>query len=158
MPDSTMPNRPYLTTRAHRAFGLAHRLARATDNAQVTARMLAASAIRQRGLLAAALQQRGLDLQQLEAELMPDLPEQAADSDTSATLEWTAWDEAVLAHAREEADAMGMEHFSTEHLLLALIRDQDSEAARVLARHGVSYALLREDLRQVYQHSKPGSA
>ncbi len=158
MTDSMMPIRPYLTTRAHRAFGLAHRLARATDDAKVAARVLAAAAVRQRGLLAAALQQRGLDLEQLEAELMPDLPEQAADSDTSATHEWTAWDEAVLARAREEADRMGTEHFSTEHLLLALIRDQDSEAARVLARHRVSYALLREDLRQVYQLSKPGSA
>ncbi len=88
---------------------------------------------------------------------MPDRPEQAADGDTSATHEWTALDEAVLARAREEADAMGTEHFSTEHLLLALIRDQVSEAARVLARHGVSHALLREDWRQVYQHSKPGS-
>lgn len=147
-------NRPYLTTRAHRAFALAHDLAMATDDAQVAARALAVSAIRQRGLLAAALQQRGLDMEHLETDLMADLPDRSTDPDPSVSPAWTAWDESVLVRAREEADAMGTEQYSTEHLLLALLRDSDSAVSQVLARHGVSYALLRKDLLHVYQQSK----
>lgn len=149
--------RPYLTTRAHRTFETAHGLAMATEDKQVAARALAVAAIRQRGLLAAALQQCGLDMAHLEADLLAGLPDRPADRDPSVSPAWTAWDEAVLVRAREEADAMGTERYSTEHLLLALLRDSDSALSRVLAKHGVSYVSLREDLLHVYQRSKQHS-
>ena len=52
--------------------------------------------------------------------------------------------------AQEEAGKLGKNYVSTEHLLLGLIREGDTVAARVLDRLGVSRGRIRADLeRQV---------
>jgi ATP-dependent Clp protease ATP-binding subunit ClpB len=43
----------------------------------------------------------------------------------------------VLADAQKEADKLKDEYVSTEHLLLAMLKDRSSEASRVLAANGV---------------------
>ena len=52
----------------------------------------------------------------------------------------------TLGYAAEEADVLGHRHIGTEHLLLALLRQPDSTAARILTEHNVDTAKVRERL------------
>ncbi len=58
----------------------------------------------------------------------------------------------VIFFAQEEAGKQGQNYVSTEHLLLGLIRENDSVAARILDRTGVSLGRIRSEIeRQVVQ-------
>jgi ATP-dependent Clp protease ATP-binding subunit ClpA len=51
-------------------------------------------------------------------------------------------------HAQEEAQKFGEGHVTTEHLLLGLVRDEDSVAARVLGELGMSLQRVREEVEK----------
>ena len=56
----------------------------------------------------------------------------------------------VVFYAQEEAGRLGENYVSTEHLLLGLVRENDSVAARILDRIGVSLGRIRSEIeRQV---------
>jgi len=56
----------------------------------------------------------------------------------------------VVFFAQEEAGRLGENYVSTEHLLLGLVRESDSVAARILDRMGVSLSRIRSEIeRQV---------
>jgi ATP-dependent Clp protease ATP-binding subunit ClpC len=56
----------------------------------------------------------------------------------------------VIFYAQEEAGRLGENYVSTEHLLLGLVRESDSVAARILERMGVSLTRVRNEIeRQV---------
>lgn len=54
----------------------------------------------------------------------------------------------VVFFAQEEAQKFGEGYVSTEHLLLGLVRDEDSVAARVLDKLGVSLQRVREEVER----------
>ena len=54
----------------------------------------------------------------------------------------------VVFYAQEEAQKFGDGYVSTEHLLLGLVRESDSVAARVLARLGVSFVRVRKEVEK----------
>ncbi|MGS2614399.1 Clp protease N-terminal domain-containing protein [Micromonospora sp. LZ34] len=64
----------------------------------------------------------------------------------------------VVRQAREEARTEGQRPVGTEHLLLALLADGDSLAARVLADAGVRGDDLRERIRRHTAHGASGLA
>jgi ATP-dependent Clp protease ATP-binding subunit ClpC len=49
----------------------------------------------------------------------------------------------ILTSAAEEADDLRVQHIGTEHLLLALARDERSHTSALLAAHGLTFAELR---------------
>src|SRR5512132_2296020 len=56
----------------------------------------------------------------------------------------------VVFFAQEEAGRLGENYVSTEHLLLGLVRESDSVAARILERMGVSLNRIKSEVeRQV---------
>ncbi|HMD21069.1 MAG TPA: Clp protease N-terminal domain-containing protein [Alloacidobacterium sp.] len=57
---------------------------------------------------------------------------------TSVDLPLSDESKCVLAYAAEESDRLGHKHIGTEHLLLGLLRDRDSRAARLLLDRGVN--------------------
>ncbi len=58
----------------------------------------------------------------------------------------------VIFYAQEEAGRLGENYVSTEHLLLGLIRENDTVAARILDRLGISLGRIRSEIeRQVAQ-------
>ena len=59
----------------------------------------------------------------------------------------------VVFYAQEEAGQLGENYVSTEHLLLGLIREDDSVAAKLLDRLGLSRDLIRAE---VLRHVTPG--
>ena len=54
----------------------------------------------------------------------------------------------VVFYAQEEAQKFGEGYVSTEHLLLGLVRESDSVAARVLERLGVSLSRIRAEVEK----------
>jgi len=53
-----------------------------------------------------------------------------------------------LACAAEEGERLGHEQIATEHLLLGLLREENSLAARALRAHGITLEEARENLTQ----------
>ena len=60
----------------------------------------------------------------------------------------------VLAHAAEEAEALGHLHIGTEHLLLGLLREVKCFAAEILTQLGLTLPALREELRKTVQEGQ----
>jgi len=54
----------------------------------------------------------------------------------------------VLAFAADESDKLGNRHIGTEHILLGLLREENSIAADVLFERGLSLSGIRKDLSQ----------
>ena len=57
----------------------------------------------------------------------------------------------VVFFAQEEAGRLGENYVSTEHLLLGLVRENDSVAARILERMGVSLGRIRSEIERQVQ-------
>jgi len=58
----------------------------------------------------------------------------------------------VVFFAQEEAGRLGENYVSTEHLLLGLVRENDSVAARILDRIGVSLGRIRSEIERQVAH------
>jgi predicted enzyme related to lactoylglutathione lyase len=54
----------------------------------------------------------------------------------------------VLAHAAEESERLGHGFIGTEHLLLGILREEQSFAAKLLQRHGVDVQAVRKDIAE----------
>jgi hypothetical protein len=59
---------------------------------------------------------------------------------------------AVLTSAAEEADQLQHRHIGTEHLLLGLLKQEQSQAAKLLTEAGINIQKLHEELRRAGQH------
>ena len=68
---------------------------------------------------------------------------------TSVDLPLSNESKRVLAHAAEEAERLGHKHIGTEHLLLGLLREENSFAAEILKGRGIELTGVREDLAKV---------
>ena len=64
----------------------------------------------------------------------------------------------VLAYAAEEAARLSHQHIGTEHLLLGLLREENSFAAQLLKERGVMLSRIREELAtKAHESSAPTS-
>ncbi len=138
-----MPRISYLTTRAHNSFAHAHELAEQLGHDALTPVHLAIAIVRQKGIPCAVLHSLGVPLDVLEYELQQQLPPEGPPRPPATALEWTARDQRLVHGARAEARDLGTEFYGTEHLLLALLKDDAALAAQVFATHGVRVADLR---------------
>ena len=68
---------------------------------------------------------------------------------TSVEIPFTDASKRVLQFAAEEADALRHNHIGTEHLLLGLLREEDSAAATALAAHGVRLGDVRRTVEKL---------
>src|SRR5690349_19296566 len=102
MDDTMMPRLPYLTTRAHKAFGAAHRLVDQFGHDGATQVHLAVGVVQQGGVALAALYNLRVPPESLEKDLTAQLPAARVARPTTA-LEWSDWDQQMIESAREEA-------------------------------------------------------
>lgn len=61
----------------------------------------------------------------------------------------------VLAYAAEEAECLSDRHIGTEHLLVGLLRTEDSFAAKILCSYGLSVSTVRTDLKSIPPLNRP---
>ncbi|HET8891444.1 MAG TPA: Clp protease N-terminal domain-containing protein [Candidatus Angelobacter sp.] len=60
----------------------------------------------------------------------------------------------VLVYAADEAERLSHKHIGTEHLLLGLLREEASFAARILNEHGICLSAVREELAKAMQDAQ----
>ena len=145
-----MRQRPYLTSRAHEAFALAHDLADRRGDEELTPAHVALGLLQEgRSIAVHVLLDRGVPLEAVAHELEAELPAPGAPRALPAVREWTPDDERLVQDAAREARDLGTEYYGCEHLLLALLRDPAGVPARVLARHGVGYADVHTEIRRI---------
>ncbi len=147
-----MPTVPYLTTRAHKAFALAHDIADRLDH-EVSPVHLTIAILRHNGVPAGALYNLRVPLDELENEVTHQLPVAGSARTVPTDRTWTPWDDEMIEQARVEARVLRTEFYSSEHLLLALLRDADGAPAKVLAKFGVQYDDLRREISRGYDRS-----
>ncbi|QUW03289.1 ATP-dependent Clp protease ATP-binding subunit [Chloracidobacterium validum] len=63
----------------------------------------------------------------------------------------------ILVHAAEEAERMNLRAIGTEHLLLALLREENSLAARILYEHGLRPHAIREEILRTLSPPPPAT-
>jgi ATP-dependent Clp protease ATP-binding subunit ClpC len=64
----------------------------------------------------------------------------------------------VLAYAAEESEKFGHRHIGTEHLLLGLLREENSVAAEILYDRGLRLSEIRQDLMRQVNMERNASA
>ena len=139
------------TTRTQEAILAAQQLAEGEGHPELTAAHLLLSLIDQPdGVVPAVLEKAGKDsaaIAQALRERLGHLPRVAGEG-TQLSLSNEARD--VLTGAHAIAERMHDEYVSTEHLLLAIVEEgSGSDAARVLADHGVDSATIMEALSSI---------
>jgi len=74
---------------------------------------------------------------------------------TSVDLPLSEEGKRALSHAAEEAERLSHKHIGTEHLLLGLLREEMSFAARILNEHGIHLSAVREELSRAMEEQQP---
>ena len=150
-----LPRRPYVTTRAHEVVEHALDLAEQLGHDDVTPVHVALGLVREGRSVAAQLLNEAVPLDVLAGELAAQLPPPGSARVQRREHEWTPAAKDVLAQATDDSLGLDTEFFGCEHVLLALLREETSAPAQVLARHGVHFEQVRERIRQVYD-GRPG--
>jgi ATP-dependent Clp protease ATP-binding subunit ClpA len=99
------------------------------------------------GIAAMVLQQRGLQIKVLRQHIADMVTEGMVGDETHA-LPQTVHAKHVLTWAVEEARTLHHNYLGTEHLLLALLRETDGVAGRMLLQLGLQLEDLRRDVLQ----------
>ncbi len=147
----SMPTRPFLTTRAHEVFSLAHDLADRYGHDVVTPSHVLLGMLQEgRSVAIAALTNRGVPLDLLSHELEVVLPPPAPPRTKVADHAWSPSDEQLIEQAKAQSRELGTEFYGVEHLLLAILRDYTSAPAQVLERHGVLFDEARAEVVRIY--------
>ncbi|HOV63511.1 MAG TPA: Clp protease N-terminal domain-containing protein, partial [Spirochaetia bacterium] len=98
------------------------------------------------GVVPPLLDRLGVDKAILSQEIEEALKKKPRMYGTSAQISMSGECARVLNDAEKEASKLKDEYVSTEHLFLAML-DGDTEAARILARHGI----MRDDVLKALQ-------
>jgi hypothetical protein len=61
----------------------------------------------------------------------------------------------ILHHAAEEAERFGHHHITTEHLLLGILREDNSAATQILTKHGLKIEAVRDFLARTGPAEEP---
>jgi ATP-dependent Clp protease ATP-binding subunit ClpA len=98
------------------------------------------------GVAAQVLQKMGISLRQVRQEIENEMPRDVRDLPDEPKL--TAKAKRVLELAADEARRMRHNYIGTEHLLLALLHEEDGPAAMVLQRLGLNLEKARPEFME----------
>ena len=138
-----------LTQRAKKVLALAHQEAERMRHGYIgTEHLLLGLIIEDGGVASRVLRELGLEVKRV-TELVERLSAPGTESGTKPEL--SPGTQEVLQFAFEEAKQLGKSYVSTEHLLLGLIRLDDSIAMQVLRKAGFNAEQVRRQTRRVLQ-------
>ncbi len=133
------------TEHARRAIFFARYEASMFGSEQITSGELLLGILREHNALAMRI---GIGVvESIRNELQPLSPPKQKVS-TSVDLPLSNESKRALAYGAEEADALGHKHIDAPHLLLGLMRLEESLAAQLLWKHGIKYAEFRKIVAQ----------
>jgi len=139
------------TQRARRVLSLAHQEAERLRHSFIGTEHLLIGLIREEGGVAGrVLRELGL-----EADRVQEIVERLTGPGQyqGGKLDLSPGTQQVLEYAVEEARKMGHHYIGTEHLLLGLVRNDETVAMDVLRKLGVSAEQIRRQTRRVLQES-----
>ena len=93
-------------------------------------------------------------LESIRNELERSAPPKENRVSTSVDLPLSQESRRALQFAEEEADALGHKHIDAPHLLLGLLRIEDSVAAELLRKRGIEYEQFREIVARGSERSR----
>src|SRR6202165_1767459 len=134
-----------LTVKAQEAVVEAQNLARGAGNPEVTPKHLLVALLRQEGgIVAPILTKLGLNPSTIEAEVAAEIAKYSKVAGESAEPQVSPALRKIFDSAFKSADDFKDEYVSTEHFLLAIAQAKQSNAAKILSRHGaVPDAILK---------------
>src|SRR5438876_3389370 len=126
-----------LTVKAQEAVVEAQNLARGAGNPEVTPEQLLVAMLRQDGgIVAPILNKLGINPSTVEAEVVSEIAKYSKVAGESAEPQASSALRKVFDSAFQSADDFKDEYVSTEHFLLAISQAKQSNAAKILSRHG----------------------
>ncbi|MFN2145199.1 MAG: Clp protease N-terminal domain-containing protein, partial [Anaerolineales bacterium] len=138
-----------LTQRAKKVLSLAHQEAERMRHGYIgTEHLLLGLIIEDGGVASRVLRELGLEVKRV-TELVERLS--APGTESAGKPELSPGTQEVLQFAFEEAKQLGKSYVSTEHLLLGLIRVEDSIAMQALRKAGLNAEQIRRQTRRVLQ-------
>ncbi len=144
MSDQEKPSHPNLTPRARKALVLAHKEAeRLHCDCVGTEHLLLGLLMLDEGVAIEVLKHLQVSVERLRAEVEKTNRNSTGDLQKLGELPLTMRLKKVILLAATEAQAMNYNFIGTEHLLMALLRDGESEAARLLANMNVNIQSVR---------------
>jgi ATP-dependent Clp protease ATP-binding subunit ClpC len=94
---------------------------------------------------------RGTDFESMRNQIEARSPAKGKPTPTSVDLPLSNECKRALAFAAEEAERLAHKHIGTEHLLLGLLREEQSFAAELLRGHNVQLEVMRKELKTFAQ-------
>lgn len=141
---------PHLTERARRVLGFAHDLSDRRGDAHVTSSHVMLGLLQEAQNVAVhVLVTHGVPLDALAAALTASLPVPGTPRALPIARGWSSAYEHLVANARRESREMNTRFSGCEHLLLAILRDREEIAAKVLARYGIEFENVQAEVRRV---------
>jgi ATP-dependent Clp protease ATP-binding subunit ClpC len=108
------------------------------------------------GVAIAVLRNQGVDLEELSRSIEKQINTSGGMMTIGQMIPFTPRAKKVLEIAAQEARAMSHKYIGTEHILLALMKDNESAAASALVAVGVDYDTCREEIDRVLRGSESG--
>jgi ATP-dependent Clp protease ATP-binding subunit ClpC len=108
------------------------------------------------GTAARILRERGISLEDIRREIARHVAVREKVS-TSVEIPFSSETKRILQFAAEEADGLRHSHIGTEHLLLGILREEESRAATILMTRGLRAGELREALAKLVRNDGPSS-
>lgn len=134
------------TERARKVLAIAGREAQRLHHGHIGTEHILLGLLKEKtGVAATVLQQRGISTKVL-SQAIADAAHPDPETDAAGTLPQTMHAKHVIQGAIEEARALHHNYLGTEHLLLALLRETEGVADRVLVNLGLGLADLRQDV------------
>jgi len=109
------------------------------------------------GVAIAVLRNQGVDLEELSRSIEKQINTSGGMMTIGQMIPFTPRAKKVLEIAAQEARAMSHKYIGTEHILLALMKDNESAAASALVAVGVDYDTCREEIDRVLRGSESGA-
>jgi len=139
------------TDRARRVVVLAQEESRTLHHSYIGTEHILLGLIREgEGVAVRALESLGISMgalrEQVQEVIDQDQHTQLVQQAPSGHIPFTPRAQKVLELSRREALELGRNHIGTEDILLALVRDGEGSAARVLIELGASYDRVREQV------------
>jgi hypothetical protein len=139
------------TERARKVMHLANQEAQRFNHEFIGTEHILLALVREgSGVAAQVIRKFHIDLRQVRLEVEK-LIRSGPDMITIGKLPMTPAAKRVVKHAAEESEKLGQDHIGTEHLLLGLLREEESVAAQVLMNLGLRLDKIRKVIENALQ-------
>jgi len=108
-----------------------------------------------RGMIGRIFAERKVSALALQQAIEEQVTRGGEKTPTSIEIPFSAETMRALQFAAEEADRLLHRHIGTEHLLLGLLREERSRAAKTLSAHGITLAETRETVVGLLRETPP---